>query len=217
MASVFGLIVAGQPVLSPFAQVEQTPTAIRFLSAPFDVPSPKGAAVALFLTQPLPEGAASSIHASFDGGATYSPLPYLLSNASPSAIFRISPGSAGAGAGEGDMMADDFAAPAVGGPTVKATLGLSVEPAATIEALVASIPKPGTGSAGQAGGNPQDLAYRVANKLVGDLTEFALSFSAGNSSGSSQVVSLKVLEQWAERTKTKLRLDPNWVLRDASS
>lgn len=215
-SSVFGLIVQGQPVASPFTQVEETPTAIRFVSAPFDIPTPRGAAVCLFLTTPLPEGAASSIHVSIDGGE-YKPVPSLLSNTSPSAIFRISPGSAGqlqSGAMDTEMMADDNLTGAT--TMAKAVLGLSVEPSGVIESLVNSLPKPQPASGASAGsaGMAQDLGYRIAQKLISDLTDFAMSFSAGSSSGSGGVISMKVLEQWSERTRTKIKLDPNWILKE---
>jgi len=186
-SSAFGLIVQGQPVAQPFTQVEETPNALRFVSAPFDIPSPRGSAVCLFLTTPLPEGASSSIHVSVDGGP-YQPVANLLSNTSPSAIFRIAPGSSGGQAGmDSEMMADDAISSSA---SAKAVIGLSVEPSATIEALVAGLPKPQP--AGGAGGqSAMELGYRIASKLVADIMDFAMSFAAGPSSGNG-TISVKV-------------------------
>lgn len=181
---------------SPFSEVENTPTAIRLVSIPFDVPAPRGAAVCLFLTTPLPEGAASSIHVSVDGGP-FNPVPNMLSNTSPSAIFRIAPGgSAAAPMGvDTDMMADDMSG---GNATAKVTIGLSIEPIAAIETLLAGVPKPAPGGQ-RSNVDTFDLAYKIASKLISDFQDFAMSFASGPSSGSGSMIPMKVTFEGGSR------------------
>jgi hypothetical protein len=87
---------------------------------------------------------------------------------------------------DSEMMADDSVSSTA---SAKAVIGLSVEPSATIEALVAGIPKPVTAASG--GQSAMELGYRIASKLVADILDFAMSFAAGPSTGNG-TISVKV-------------------------
>ncbi|KAI9683015.1 MAG: hypothetical protein M1822_006208 [Bathelium mastoideum] len=220
---------------------------------------PPGAAAAVYLKLPLADAATAP-----NGGFT---LLGALGPGRESAIFRVnlrsSAGGTLAGAGQGsalgavaddDAMVDDGgAAPnAAAAPTTVAgadqqqqqlqaagtlTVGLSIEPAAEIEAQLASLKtanptpggfNPGGGGAlvpartpvaannGGAGGVGAMTTKVLAQRIIGNAFNFLASFAGNAGPNGEEVVPLRAFRDWWAKFEKRVELDPGFLEREES-
>ncbi|KAI9667733.1 MAG: hypothetical protein M1821_000550 [Bathelium mastoideum] len=261
---MFGLILPHRPVLTPPTQLSDTQLAFPDIPAlpPFShlvvflLPGtvlPAGAAAAVYLKLPLADAATAP-----NGGFT---LLGALGPGRESAIFRVnlrSSGAALAGAPavtDDDAMVDDGgAAPnAAAAPTTVAgagvdaqqqqphagtlTVGLSIEPAAEIEAQLASLKtanptpggfNPGGGGAlvpartpaaannGGAGGVGAMTTKVLAQRIIGNAFNFLASFAGNAGPNGEEVVPLRAFRDWWAKFEKRVELDPGFLEREES-
>lgn len=143
-----------------------------------------------------------------------------LSNAKPSAIFRLRglavPSAAGSASAFAGGQGQGAAFPAASG--LVARLGIAVEPAEAVEAQAAALREGADGTAGGAatatstdlvlrgqGGNnlaqdPTQLAFAVARNIYNHLAGFAQTLPDGRA-----YVEMGAIEKWFESFQRKLR------------
>lgn len=169
----------------------------------------------------LPEGTAATVYVQIPPSQEFK----LLGGIGPgkeSAIFKVSglknplPG-AGPGDYDGDVMTDDLGQPSAnadGGVPAGAevVLGISIEPAAQVEAQISSLKGPSNVS-------PTALVRRtsttggsvttkvLAQRIIGNAFNFLASFG-------SDTVPLKAFHSWWEKFEKKVEIDPSFLERE---
>ena len=213
---MFGLICAGRPV-------EATPQAVTDVQYAFKIPStPAFNHIVVFMlpgTQ-LPEGTAACVFIQIPPSQDFK----LLGGIGPgkeSAIFRVS-GLKTAGSGpndlDADLMTDDDAQAnvnhATGGDIV---IGISIEPAAQVEAQLATLKQaqiiiranglPSTALVQQASETGGRTTTKVmAQRIIGNAFNFLASFG-------SDTVPLKAFQDWWTKFEKRVDLDPSFLER----
>lgn len=214
---MFGLIISGRPL-------DATPTQVSENQLAFRIPStPAFSHITLFL---LPGATLAP-----DVGATvWIQLPQnpefkllgALSMQKQSAIFKISGmGNVGAMGGviDDDAMTDEGNAntTTVNGGTVaggEIVLGISIEPAATVEQQLATLRPTNPQSAlvrqppprAPAASNPVSTKV-LAQRIIGNAFNFLTSF------GDGQTVPMKAFQDWWAKFEKKIDLDPTFLER----
>lgn len=210
---MFGLIISGRPV-------DAAPQAITESQFAFRIPPvPSFSHIVVFLlpgTQ-LPDGTAASVYVQIPPSQEFK----FLGGIGPgkeSAIFKVS-GLKNGGSNEmdGDAMTDDAGQPSANtNGTVPAgadiVVGISIEPAAQVEAQMASLKEPAgvppTALVRQQPSTAGSVTTKVlAQRIIGNAFNFLSSFG-------SDTVPLKAFQDWWTKFERKVELDPSFLERE---
>lgn len=211
MATV-GVIISGRPILTePQSVVSPTQFA-------FQIPSqPSFSHIVVFLLPgiTLPDGTAAAVYAQLPGASQFKLLG-AIANEKPSAIFKVidkAGGPAGGGLGDEDAMTDD----ATNGEAGMLTLGVSVEPAAQIAAMLEQQKAyAAAGANGGAGAGAGQLVLRgqntvttkvLAQRIIKNCYDFLTSW------GSGDTVPLKAFQAWWTKFEGRIERDPGFLER----
>jgi hypothetical protein len=213
LATMFGVIISGRPILAEPQAISQTQFA-------FTIPStPSFSHIVVFLLPgtTLPDGTAAAVYAQLPGSPEFKLLG-AIANEKPSAIFKVNNkagGPAGGGLGDQDVMLDEGSPTPVGGDVPSLALGISVEPAAQVaanleqkktqEAAAAAVPSTGLELARRA---PNAATTKVlAQRIIKNCYDFLTSW------GSGDTVPLKAFQAWWTKFEHKIELDPEFLER----
>jgi len=192
---MFGCLVSGRIVQTNAQQVD----ANRFIFAIEKANQIQHIAVFLLGTVALPEGFGASI---FFGWPPYQDWKYLgyITNAKPSAIFRLST-KGGSGGIDVDMGMDRD-------DNVVAQIGISIEPLNMIESRTANlntalVPASNTGSGGASFQDMQEFATKMCGNLFNYLRSFA-------SQATGDMIPGSALDKWYENFQRKIKNDPQF-------
>jgi protein Hikeshi len=204
---MFGLIISGRPVDAAPQAITETQYAFRI------PPNPAFHHIVVFLlpgTQ-LPPDTAATVYVQIPPSQDFK----LLGGIGPgkeSAIFKVSGVQSSTGsAGDMDAMTDDPAvgpaggAQAVGGELV---VGISIEPAAQVEAQLANLKSTSTAMVRSTPATASPVTTKVlAQRIIGNAFNFLASFG-------SDTVPLKAFEEWWKKFEKKVELDPSFLERE---
>jgi len=193
---MFGCLESGRIVQTNAQQVD----ANRFVFTIEKANQIQHIAVFLLGTIALPEGFGASI---FFGWPPYQDWKYLgyLTNAKPSAIFRLQTKGAGGGGIDIDMgMERD--------ENVVAQIGISIEPLNMIESRAASlstsiVPATTPSNGAVSFQNMQEFATKMCGNLFNYLRSFA-------SQATGDMIPGSALDKWYENFQRKIKNDPNF-------
>jgi protein Hikeshi len=214
----FGLIVPGGPVHTNFVPVDANKLALT-LSCPGDIPVPLQSVTEIVLfsaTEQLAadQGVLCYWQASIGSASTGFALLGAITASRPSAVLATR-------WSENEPLIELLSqqhhgtatSPTAFGtssstPVVNVTIGLSIEPVASIANIDA------TALAHHA---TNDKLF-VAQKIAADLFRFMQSFdTGGNNSGSgTMMVPHNIFDRWFQRFENRFRRDPNFFLKQAS-
>lgn len=205
---MFGLIISGRPV-------DASPQSVSEGKFAFQIPhNPPFHHIVVFLLPgiQLPPDTAATVYIQIPPSTEFK----LLGGIGPgkeSAIFKINPGaSSNAGpADPGEMMTDgDAGAASAEGFIV---VGLSIEPAAQVEAQLATLipptvapPPTALARRGAISGGPVTTKV-LAQRIIGNAFNFLASFG-------SDTVPLKAFRDWWVKFEKKVELDPSFLERE---
>jgi len=221
---MFAVVVAGRPVITTLQTISQTQFAFTIPSQPtfshivvFSLPGnelPADSAAAVYIQMPP---------------ATDFKLLGAIANDKQSAIFKVRNSSSSvtsttatmSSAAEGDdaMVDDSPASEAQASQDMNIVLGISVEPAATIQSQLAAIR-----AQSQTQGSGMELVrhqiqlpqsqktLRTAQRIIENAFNFLSSFSGGTSG--DETVPLKAFRDWWTKFEKKIQLDPGFLDRD---
>ncbi|BFZ58927.1 hypothetical protein PYCC9005_005995 [Savitreella phatthalungensis] len=191
---MFGAIVAGRAVQTNLQQIEPT----KFVFELQEAASINHITVFLLPDTPFPDGYGATVYFSWPG----KPFQLLggLSNAKPSAIFKLGGMTAGGGAG------------------ITAGLGISVEPIGAVDAQVTTLKNStaaGAG-AGTAVGRPTPSAGELTTRIVKNLYNFLMGYAVDASAitPTEQFVPLRAFQEWHSKFSNKLANDASFLDRD---
>ncbi|GAB7346931.1 hypothetical protein MBLNU459_g1996t1 [Dothideomycetes sp. NU459] len=234
---MFGLIISGRPVLAEPTQISQTQYAFRIPT------SPPFSHLGAFLLpgNALPVDVGATVWVQIPPSSEFRLLG-ALAQAKQSAIFKINTGSGagspqqGAGGGD-DVMADEApgvhqaaaAAAAAAAGAAEIVVGISLEPAAQVEAQLATL-RSASASASAASAPPSTALVRsvqpagsaqtppsasaspvstkvLAQRIIGNAFNFLASFG-------SDTVPLKAFQDWWVKFEKKVEFDPTFLERE---
>lgn len=168
----------------------------------------------------LPDGAAAAVYIQFTTGTNTNPSPQefrflgAIANEKPSAIFRVNdPVRQRTEAEEEDEMLDAGAPPS---PNVNmtVTLGISIEPAQTVAAKMATLKAQSEAALVQRGDaqqRPNISTKLLAQRIIGNAFNFLSSFAT--SDGREEVVPLKSFRDWWTKFERRIDADPGFLER----
>ena len=220
----FGVVLPSRSVLTDPLTVSPTQYAFTFSD------QPHFSYIVVFLLPgfTLPEETLAGVYIQLPGSAPSFSLLGVLANDKQSAIFKVNTGRQGNGAvavPEDTMIDDDASSmPTPGAVTAgSVTLGISIEPAATLtaqlETLKAPQPQPSTTlvSATKKTHQPSSTppSTRVlAQRIIKDAFNFLASFAGSTNMGGPEVVPLKSFQDWWTKFERKIESDPGFLERD---
>ncbi|EEP75819.1 conserved hypothetical protein [Uncinocarpus reesii 1704] len=223
---MFSVVLPGRPCLTNSTPIQGDPNspATNFV---FTFPAwPKFSHIVVFLLPgvTLPPGAAAAVYIQFSTGATPTPNPQdfrflgAIADEKPSAIFRVNdPVRRRTEAEEEDEMLDEGAPPS---PNVNmtVTLGISIEPAQSVAAKLATLKSQ---SQSMELAKTVDVQQRpnistrlLAQRIIGNAFNFLSSFAT--SDGREEVVPLKSFRDWWTKFERRIDTDPGFLEREGS-
>lgn len=216
----FGLILPSRPVLVNATTISTTQYAFTFPS----LPSFTHIVVFLIPGIVLPDATLAGVYIQTTGSTVGFRLLGAVGNEKQSAIFRVSSGSgpaeqdAASVSGTEDQMSDVDSHTAVQDVTV----GLSIEPAATILAQLetikaSSISSPSTalvmGSSLQSQRSPITTKV-LAQRIIKNAFNFLASFAGTTGEGGQEVVPLKSFQDWWSKFERRIENDPRFLEKE---
>ena len=229
--SPFGLILPSRPVLISPIIVSETQYAFTFSS----LPTFSYLVVFLLPGTTLPEGTLAGVYLQLPGLVTEFKLLGALGTEKQSAIFRVSatgPASYGVDSGldpVGDEMTDvDSSSTTTNGATGttagETTVGISIEPAATIVSQLQSIEASKSASStalvstGTQLHRPTPLLTKaLAQRIIKNAFNFLASFAGTTTTGGQEVVPLKSFQDWWTKFERRVENDPGFLEREDDS
>jgi len=201
---MFGCLVAGRLLQTNLVQIDET-------QGMFSIPSPDTIdhiCVFLLGTAPFPEGYGATVHFHFPGKGFQ--LLGMISNAKPSAIFRVRNAFAAKNTGMLALGATNTS----GTGDTDAVLGISIEPLDSVLAQVASIHASGSENTAMSGttftalsrrsNNLSDPTY-LAQRIIQHLFNFLSSFSSSSTPNGSVLIQMGDLRSWYEKLVAKIK------------
>lgn len=216
---MFSVIPANRPCLTDFVTISPTQFAFSFPS------SPHFSHLVVFLLPGniLPVDSAAGVYIQLPGSTEFRFLG-AIGNEKPSAIFKVNlPGPKHPPPSNGNIgtMTDGTDAPSPQPDIGDINLGISVEPAANIQAQLAALPPPqsnanstngiGTSSA-MVLHRPPPQTKVLAQRIIKDAFNFLASF-AGSGNGGQEVVPLKSFQDWWTKFERRVENDPGFLER----
>ncbi|KAI4232663.1 MAG: hypothetical protein L6R40_007335 [Gallowayella cf. fulva] len=208
----FGVILPSRPVITNPLTVSPTQYA-------FSIPStPSFSHVVIFLVpgNVVPADTLAAVYIQFPGANQFRLLG-AIGNDKPTAIFKVNNDTAGTSpqAGFEDEMADADAPTQIPvADSQPVTIGISVEPAATVEAQLTSLKslvvanKPTTLTASPV---PTKI---LAQRIIKNAFNFLASFAGQTTVGGEEMVPLRSFRGWWEKFERRVENDPGFLERD---
>ncbi|MCJ1303433.1 hypothetical protein MMC08_006243 [Hypocenomyce scalaris] len=209
---MFGVILPSRPVLINSTTINPGQFAFTFPSTP----SFSHIVVFLLPGNELSIEAAAAVYIQFPGSSEFKLLG-AIGREKESTIFQITNkgrdnAATGAGGSDEDIMTDE--APVVNGVPASGqiTLGISIEPAASVQAQLEAL------KASQGPETSTALVRRppttkvLAQRIIKNAFNFLASFAGGQ--GGSEVVPLKSFQDWWTKFERKIEVDPGFLERD---
>ncbi|XP_072935421.1 protein OPI10 homolog [Epargyreus clarus] len=197
MTNVFGLIVSGRLVQTDFSQLSEN----RFLTTILDVDSINHAVVFLTGVAPLPAGTVAMVYWSWPDPSAPPNWQLLghISNAKPSAIFKISNLKK-----LHELSNDNQFMSAFGQQQIchNAQIGISIEPDTHVQLFASSVAQ-------------QTNSYvTFAQKMLENLVNFVASFSVTQDQMTPtpgvSYIPLNTLHTWYQNFERRLQQNPNF-------
>ena len=230
-APPFGLILPPRPVFTNPIIVSETQYAFTFSS----LPSFSHLVVFLLPGTTLPEGTLAGVYIQVPGQALSEfKLLGALASGKQSAIFQVSdpsPASHGTNNGLVDLVEDEMIDAesiskttnnsATGVTAGEFTVGISIEPAATIESQLQSIEasklvsSTALVSAGSQQQSRTPLATKaLAQRIIKNAFNFLASFAGATNEGGQEVVPLKSFQDWWTKFERRIEIDQGFLERE---
>ncbi|KAK0672669.1 hypothetical protein QBC41DRAFT_13247 [Cercophora samala] len=212
MSQLFGLVPAGQPVITTPTTIH-SPTSFIYSIPPSPTPKPFSHIVVFLLPGiTLPPGHAASIHLLTPPTNPQSnpefDITFLgaLGHGKASAIFKLSNDtSKGVGIG---ILIEPEAAVGIKMQQLSEKQSKALVPAGAGVGAAAGV---GDGNNGAAGGTATTL--QLAQRIIGNAFNFLSSYS-GRTQNGEEVVPIKAFEQWWRKFEGRVRADPAFLERD---
>jgi hypothetical protein len=216
----FGLIVPSRPVVIAPAIQSLSPT--QFLCPLPSSPHFSHIVVFLLPGNVIPLTHSAAVYLQFPGSSAFTLLG-ALDNEKQSAVFKVTGFGDAATTinGTADAVVEiDMDAPSDQPPTSTTlppgdfTLGISIEPAASIAAQLASVkaaPAEGTSTALTLARRPPTTKV-LAQRIIKNAFNFLASFAGG--AGGSEMVPLKAFQEWWVKFERRVENDPGFLERD---
>jgi len=220
---MFGAILPSRPVLTNLTTITPTQFALTFPS------SPPFSHIVVFLLPGnlLPAATAAAVYIQFPGSAEFKLLG-AIGNEKQSAIFKVHNSSVGlangaaaairGGADDVDVMVDETPPPNGMIPdamTGDVNLGISIEPAVSIQAQLASLQassQPPLTSTSTALVKRPPSTKVLAQRIIKNAFNFLASFAGGQ--GGKEVVPLRSFQDWWAKFERRIENDPGFLERD---
>jgi hypothetical protein len=202
--TMFGVILAGRPVLTEFTTISSTQLSITIPS----VPHFSHIVVFLLPGAALPDGAAAAVYIQIPPSAEFKFLG-AVGNEKQSAIFKVREGHASATQGGMEVEMTDGQALIEAGADI--TIGISLQDLPSIQNLLAGqtvapiVVQPSV----------KDLAKHIMQNAFNFLASFADSRGAPGKDQKENVVPLKAFEEWWSKFEKKVDMDPGFLGRES--
>ncbi|KAL8910504.1 MAG: hypothetical protein Q9171_004200 [Xanthocarpia ochracea] len=224
----FGIILPSRPVIT-------TPVTISATQYAFSIPSsPPFSHVVVFLVpgNVLPAETLAAVYIQFPGPNPEFKLLGAIGNDKQTAIFKVGGGenpnstmgfpaaAAAAGAGTEDEMTDEPIPVANGtAPDAQIAIGISIEPAATVEAQVALLrPSSALVRGDKSQLRPSPVTTKVlAQRIIKNAFNFLASFAGETTVGGEEMVPLKSFRGWWEKFERRIENDPGFLEREVDA
>ncbi|KAL8720186.1 MAG: hypothetical protein Q9225_002916 [Loekoesia sp. 1 TL-2023] len=215
----FGVILPSRPVITNPVTVSPTQFAFVLPSAP----SFSHVVVFLVPGNPLPADTLAAVYIQFPGSNPEFKLLGAIGNDKQTAIFRVKNGTSAAetndqtGAEDEMTDAEGPTSPINGATadTAQITIGISIEPAATIEAqLTASSALVVANKASQQQGRSPIPTKALAQRIIKNAFNFLASFAGQTTVGGEEMVPLRSFRGWWEKFERRVENDPGFLERE---
>lgn len=214
-APPFGIILSSRPV-------ETTPNVLSPTQYAYVVPStPPFSHLVVFIMPgtTLPADTLAGVYIQLPGSAPKFKFLGVLANDKQSAIFRVSGssvnGQVNANGGNEDEMTDVDASI---NEASSITVGISIEPTASVQTQLATLQNSGPASNAQVL-SPKAIQVTthttkvLAQRIIQNAFNFLASF-AGNTVGGEEMVPLKSFKAWWEKFERRVEADPGFLERE---
>lgn len=221
---MFGVIVAGRPVISTFQTISPTQFAFTIPQRP-----PFSHIVVFLLPQNvLPPGTAAAVYLQIPPSTEFRLLG-AVANEKQSAIYKVNgiartENTVPAEQGEDDMVDEIAPQPGTDSQSVEGAniiVGISVEPAAGIEVQLALL-KGSTGPIPEPNSGTELVRHQIqvqtiptkllAQRIIKNAFNFLSSFAGGT--GAIETVPLKSFQDWWTKFEKRIDIDPGFLERD---
>ncbi|KAL8796142.1 MAG: hypothetical protein Q9195_001475 [Heterodermia aff. obscurata] len=224
----FALIVPSSPVYT-------APTALSPTQYAFSLPSlPAFTHIVVFLLPgaDLPPDSLVGVYVQSPGESSEFRFLGAIGNDRQSAIFRVGDAVAAetngqvAGSIDQDEMVDIDASTSTGtSATTPKIVGLSIEPAASIQAQLATLRSseqsttlPSTALVVARQQHVSSLSTKaLAQKIITNAFNFLASFTGSTGPGEEEVVPLKSFKAWWEKFERRVEIDPSFLEREGDN
>lgn len=195
---MFAVIIPGRPCLTNLVTVSQSQFAFSFPSAPHF------SHIVLFMLpgNALPADTAAAVYMQLPGESQFKLLG-AIGNEKQSAIFKVNLGASD----DRNAMMDATNGQVAGGDI---SLGISIEPATSIQAQLASLQNESPTSMTLVRRPPSTTV--LAQRIIKNAFNFLASFSG--SAGGQEVVPLKSFQDWWTKFERRVQNDPGFLERD---
>ncbi|KAI4278569.1 MAG: hypothetical protein LQ337_000901 [Flavoplaca oasis] len=216
----FGVILPSRPVIT-------NPLTISTTQYAFSIPSsPTFSHVVVFVVpgNVLPADTLAAVYIQFPGPNPEFKLLGAIGNEKQTAIFKVNDGGSNLSTNmsadmENEMM--DGPTPSLNGaasPDSQIAIGIAIEPAATIEAQLASLKSPSAlvlgNSKGQAVAASPVPTKVLAQRIIKNAFNFLASFAGQTTVGGEEMVPLRSFRGWWEKFERRVENDPGFLERD---
>lgn len=215
----FGVILPSRPVFTNAVTVSATQYAFILPV----VPSFNHVVVFLAPGVPLPPGHLAAVYIQFPSMIPEFKLLGAISNEKQSAVFQVRNSNLATGTnnqdGTEDMMTDTDGPDAFPNGTPftmgaqRVTIGIAVEPTATIEAQLAA-----SSSLAVANKPPQQQSSVptkvLAQRIIKNAFNFLASFAGQTTVGGEEMVPLRSFQGWWEKFERRVENDPGFLERE---
>ncbi|KAK1069093.1 hypothetical protein LTR74_005135 [Friedmanniomyces endolithicus] len=202
---MFGIIISGRPVDAAPQIVAQTQYAFRVS------PAPAFSHIVVFLLpgSELPPDVAASVYLQIPPSSDFRLLG-AIGPGKESAIFKVNGIKPHASTGDTDTMTE-YTSTSANGIAGDIVVGISIEPAAQVEAQLAQMKagqQTSTALVSMHSGTGSRIPTKVlAQRIIGNAFNFLASFG-------SDVVPLKAFQDWWVKFEKKVELDPSFLERE---
>ena len=227
MATVppFGIILPSRPVLVNPAVISATQYAFVFPSAPHF----SHIVVFLLPGNTIPEGTLAGIYIQLPGSAPDFRLLGAIGAEKQSIILKVTgdststdrPGINGQSTQSNGIREEDMTDIDGSAPPGEITVGISIEPSATITAQLDAL-KSSNGSALVVSRGQQQQGFAplptkiLAQRIIKNAFNFLASFAGSSGIGGQEVVPLKSFQDWWTKFERRIENDPGFLERDAN-
>lgn len=195
---MFAVVLPGRPCLTNMVTVSDTQSAFSFPS------TPHFSHIVIFMLPgtALPTGTAAAVYMQLPREPQFKLLG-AVGNEKQSAIFKVNWGTSETGQAMTDGMNGDT-------PAGDVQLGISIEPAANIQAQLANLQSDAPTSTALVTRPPATKV--LAQRIIKNAFNFLSGFSG--SAGGQEVVPLRSFQDWWKKFERRIENDPGFLERD---